>query len=163
MKQRVYIETTIVSYLTAMPSRDLILRAHQDVTREWWNEKRGLYELYTSQFVLDEAGAGDSGAAKGRLDTLSGVAQVPVTEEAVALASEMVAGGLLPRRAGTDAAHMAMATVHNLDILLTWNCRHLANGAILGRIGRFVRGKGYEMPIVCTPDELMGDAGELGD
>ncbi|HOD83969.1 MAG: hypothetical protein BWX88_00684 [Planctomycetes bacterium ADurb.Bin126] len=162
MKQRVYIETTIVSYLTAKPSRELILRAHQDVTREWWSEKRELYDLFTSQLVLDEASDGDAEAAADRLALLAGMSQVPVTPSAMDLAEELLNQGLLPTKAATDAAHLALAVLHNMDILLTWNCRHLANAAILGRIGDYVRSRTYRMPIVCTPDELAGDVGEHG-
>jgi len=162
MKQRVYIETTIVSYLTAEPSRELIVRAHQDVTREWWNERRHLYDLLASQFVLDEASDGDAKAAADRMAILSGINQVPVTPEAMDLAEELLNQGLLPAKAATDAAHLALAIVHEMDVLLTWNCRHLANAAILGRIGDYIRSRMYRMPIVCTPDELMGDVNEFG-
>ena len=66
-------------------------------------------------------------------------------------------------RPATDALHLALATIHEVDVLLTWNCRHLANATILGDIGRSVRMKGYEMPIVCTPEELMDDEGNEND
>ncbi len=160
MKKRVYIETTIVSYLTAKPSRDLILAAHQQITRDWWEERRDRYDLFASQLVLDEARNGDPEAANKRLLALSTLPQLLVTEQAFALANRLIAGRLLPQQAAGDAIHLTVAAVQEMDVLLTWNCRHLANAQILGEIGRFLRHNGYELPIVCTPEELMGDAGE---
>lgn len=162
MKKRVYIETTIVSYLTAKPSPILVIAAHQQVTREWWADRRREYACYVSEFVVREAGKGDPEAAKDRLAALASLPMLRVEQDAVVLAEELVAEGLLPEKAGTDALHLSMASVHEMHVLLTWNCRHLANAAILGEIGRFVRIKGYDLPIVCTPDELMGDAGDFG-
>ena len=157
---RVYIETTIVSYLTALPSRDLIRMANQELTREWWEGRRHLYELYTSQFVLDEASKGDPEAAGKRLAVLRELPLVAPLDSAISLAKRLLQQKLLPAPAATDALHLAMAAVHRVSILLTWNCRHLANATILSDVGRFVRANGYELPIVCTPNEMMGDDGE---
>ena len=159
MRKRVYIETTIVSYLTAKPSRDLIRMAHQEITREWWEGQRARHDLCVSQFVLDEAGDGDAEAAEERIKALEGLPLLAVTDEVRELAKALVKQGLLPKTAATDALHLALVIVHEVDILLTWNCRHLANAVMLRDAGRLVRMKGYEMPIVCTPEELMGDEG----
>jgi predicted nucleic acid-binding protein len=156
VKKRVYIETSIVSYLTAKPSPLLVIAARQEITREWWEQHRSRYDLRVSQPVLDEAGDGDPVAARGRLAAVRGVAVLAVTLDARTLAKAFVAEGLLPQAAATDALHLAMATVHGVDVLLTWNCRHLANAEILGEIGDAVRARGYRMPVVCTPEELMG-------
>jgi hypothetical protein len=153
---RTYVETSIVSYLTAWPSRDLVRAAHQQVTREWW-ATRGSYELYVSQFVLDEAAAGDSAAAEQRLEALQGIALLDVTEEAIVLAGDLVAGGGLPAKARVDALHIAMATVHGMDFLLTWNCTHIANAATRSTIEDLCRAAGFEPPIICTPLELPRD------
>lgn len=157
MNQRVYLETTIVSYLTARPSRDLILAAHQEVTRQWWEGQREQFRLYVSQFVLDEAGDGDPAAAAVRLELLKGFTLLPLTDEVRDVATGLLDAGVLPRKAEADAVHIAVATVHEMDVLLTWNCRHLANAAILGNVGRHLRDREYEVPIICTPDELMGE------
>jgi predicted nucleic acid-binding protein len=156
VKNRIYIETTIVSYLTASPSKDVILLAQQRLTCEWWVEHRHRYELYTSRFVVDEAGDGNPDAARKRLEALKELLEVPVTDESLALAKSIVDEGLLPSRAGTDAMHLAIATVYDMDILLTWNCRHLAIPDILVQIGRFLRKKGYQLPLVITPFDMMG-------
>jgi predicted nucleic acid-binding protein len=160
VKNRVYIETSIVSYLTARPSRDLIVAARQQVTRDWWEKQRRIYVCFVSEFVLPEAGRGDPGASRSRLSALANLPLLRVEEGAIELADGLVAAGLLPEIAATDALHLSMATVHEMNVLLTWNCGHLANATILGEVGRFVRIKGYELPIVCTPDQLMGDAEE---
>jgi hypothetical protein len=157
VRQRVYLETTIVSYLTARPSRDLILAAHQEVTRQWWEGPRERFGLYVSQFVLDEASDGDPAAAAERLKLLSGLSLLPLTEEVHDVARGLLDAGVLPRKAQADGVHIAVATVHEMDMLLTWNCRHLANAVILVGVGRHLRDRGYEVPIICTPDELMGE------
>lgn len=156
MSPKAYIETTIVSYLTAWPSRDLVLVAHQQVTREWW-ATRGSFELFISQFVLDEAAAGDAEAAAQRLDALRDVALLDVTEDAILLAGDLVVGGGLPAKARVDALHVALAAVHGMDFLLTWNCKHIANAATRGTIEDLCRAAGFEPPIICTPLELPKD------
>ncbi len=161
--QTIYLETSIVGYLTSWPSRDLIVAGRQQMTREWWRDHRSEYNLFVSQAVLDEAGDGDLEAAAERLAALQGIPVLAVTDEAKALAKTLVVEDYLPEAAGVDALHLAVAVVHEVDVLLTWNCRHLANASILVEIGRLVRIKGYEMPIVCTIDGLMGDEGIIHD
>jgi len=153
MKPRAYIETSIVSYLTAWQSRDLVLAAHQQVTRDWW-ARRGIFELFVSQFVLDEAAAGDEDAAASRLAALAEAAVIEVTEDAILLAEKLIAGGGLPVQARVDALHVAMAAVHGMDYLLTWNCRHIANARTRSQIESICRNMGYEPPVMCTPEEL---------
>jgi predicted nucleic acid-binding protein len=153
MLPRAYIETSVVSYLTARPSRDLVRAAHQQVTQEWW-ATRGGFECFVSQFVIDEAAAGDAEAATQRLLALRDIPLLDVTEEAILLAADLVAGGGLPTKARVDALHVAMATVHGIDFLLTWNCKHIANAATRGTIEDLCRAAGFEPPIICTPLEL---------
>jgi len=156
VKQRVYLETTIVSYLTARPSRDLILAAHQEVTRQWWEKRRGHFEVYVSQLVADEAGRGDAEAVRKRQEALKAIASLAVTEDAMALAAGLTEEHVLPSEAGADALHIAVATVNGMDCLMTWNCRHIANVELLPGIRRTVERHGYELPWVCTPEELLG-------
>ena len=156
MKQRVYPETTIVSYVTARPSRDLILAAHQEVTRQWWEERRGHFEIYVSQLVSDEAGRGDVEAVRKRQEVLKAIVSLAVTEDAIALASRLTEEHALPSEAGADALHIAVAAVNGMDFLMTWNCRHIANMELLPAIRRTLERHGYELPWVCTPEELLG-------
>ena len=157
MKPKVYIETSFVSYLTAPPSRDLIVAAHQQITHEWWGKRRHNFEMFISQFVIDEAEQGDEEASKRRLEILSEFDLLDITDEVTDLASAILDAGVIPPKAATDAAHIAIATVHNMQFLLTWNCSHLANAEISIEIKSVCRSKGYESPIICTPEELMGE------
>src|ERR1700682_2713219 len=131
---RVYIESTFVSYLTARPSRDLIVAGHQQITNDWWDTRRGDCELCVPQLVLQEAGDGDPQAAQERLDVLATMTLLEIKEEAVELAEELVPGVALPAKAGNDALHIAVAAVHRIPYLLTWNCRHLANATMRTQI-----------------------------
>ena len=157
MKPKLYVETTVPSYLTAWPSRDLIRAGHQQITREWWENRRAAFDLYISQFVLDEAGAGDAQAARERLVVLQDIPLLDLTEEVVELAEELKAALALPEQAATDAAHIAIAAVHGLHFLLTWNCRHIANAEMFATIERVCHERGYICPVICTPEELMGE------
>lgn len=150
---KTYIETSVVSYLTAWPSRDLILAAHQQITREWWSNRSG-YDLYVSQFVIDEASAGDQSAVASRLAALSEATLLDVTEDVIVLGERLILGGGLPAKAKVDALHIAVAAVHGMDYLLTWNCKHIANATMRGRIGDLCREAGFDPPVICTPFEL---------
>ena len=156
-KRSVYIETSVVSYLASRPSRDLVVAARQEVTRDWWDRRRGHFDLYVSQFVADEAGDGDRDAAAQRLERLAGIPRLEATLGVKALAQALLREGVVPQKAATDAAHIAVASVHGVDFLLTWNCKHLANAEIMGAVADVVLSMGCVPPIICTPDELMGD------
>lgn len=155
MRPRVYVETTVVSYLTALPSRDLVTAAHQQITREWWETRRTEFDLFVSQAVTQEASAGDSEAAGRRLAVLEELALVEVTEAAVSFAAEFVQQIPLPEQAALDALHIAIAVVNGMHYLLTWNCRHIANAALRTRISSICHARGYETPVICTPEELL--------
>lgn len=155
--ESVYIETTVISYLTARPSRDLLVAAHQQATHDWWRERRQLFECYVSQVVLDEAGAGDVDAAKARLASVSRLPVLEATEEAEQLTEALVADGAMASRAVRDAAHVAVAAAHDIDYLLTWNCTHLANAQIMRKVSFVCNSRGFGMPLICTPEELMGE------
>jgi PIN domain len=156
MNLKVYIETTIVSYLTARPSRDLIIAAHHQITQEWWENRRAAFDLYTSQFVIQESSAGDVAMAQKRLESLDGFPLLSVSLEALALARALVEKGPMPEKAEVDALHISVAASHGMDYLLTWNCKHIANAEMQVGIGKFCRAAGFEPPIICTPEELLG-------
>jgi predicted nucleic acid-binding protein len=153
VKAKVYIETSIVSYLVAARSQDLIQAAHQEATRQWWN-RRTRFELFVSRFVTAEARRGDAGAAARRLEALRGVSMLSVGRDVPALATALVRAGALPQKARVDAVHVAIAATNGIDYLLTWNMRHLANAAIRGKIEEGCRRAGLKPPIICTPEEL---------
>jgi len=155
LPSRVYVETTVVSYLTGWPSRDVVIAGHQQVTREWWNARRLHYELCVSQLVLSEASAGDSQAAQERLAVLRPMTVLETTNTALELAKALIEGGALPTKAAGDALHIAVAAVHAVPYLLTWNCRHLANAMMRPMIESVCAAKGSKAPIICTPEELL--------
>jgi len=155
MKERVYLETTIFSYLTARPSRDIVVAAHQETTRAWWETRRDRFHLIASQLVLQEAEAGDRRAADLRIEQLKGVDLVELTEEILRLAKKLIDRGAFSPKAGEDALHVAAAAVNGADFLLTWNLKHIANAAVRGRIEAVCRQEGYEPPAICTPEELL--------
>jgi hypothetical protein len=157
MKPRLYLETTIPSYLTARPSRDLVVAGHQEITREWWEDRAARFRLYISQLVIDEASAGDPAAARQRLKVLQELPLLDITPETAELASSILATGKIPRKAATDAAHIAIAAIHGMDFLITWNCIHIANAAIAKALASICRQHGCECPVICTPEELMGE------
>jgi hypothetical protein len=153
MKPRVYLETTVVSYLTALPSRDIVLAAHQQLTSEWW-EGRERFDLFVSEAVLQEAAGGDSAAAARRTTALAGIPVLAVTKAVADLARDLVAGKAVPAKAAVDAVHIAVAAVNGMDYLLTWNCTHIANAATRAMIERVCRTAGLTPPVICTPEEL---------
>jgi hypothetical protein len=155
MAERVYIETTVVSYLTARPNRDVVIAGHQQITHEWWDSRRETYELCVSQLVLEEAAAGDAQAAEERLLVLRPMLVLETTADALELAKELLQAGALPAKAADDALHIAVAATKAVPYLLTWNCRHLANATMRPVIESVCRARGFKAPIICTPEELM--------
>ena len=153
MKSKVYVETTIVSYLSASPSRDIVLAAHQQLTREWWAH-RARFDLFVSRPVLTEVARGDADAAARRIAALDGIPVLLVSAEASELADRLLTTTVLPAKAAIDALHVAVAVLNGMDYLLTWNCTHIANAAIRGRIEQACRAAGMQAPIICTPEEL---------
>jgi predicted nucleic acid-binding protein len=150
------VETTVLSYLTARPSRDLVVAGHQQVTRDWWENRRSAFEVYISQLVVQEAQAGDPEAADRRLAILAGLPLIDVTSAAVVLGGTLVERRVIPRNAAADAMHIAIAAVHGIEYLLTWNMSHIANAELRPMIERVCRTAGFEPPVLCTPEELMG-------
>lgn len=150
-----YLDSNVISYLTAWPSRDVVSLAHQQLTREWWDRQRHGFELHVSELVLFEIGRGDSSAAQTRLEFVRGLPILRITPEARVLADRIFRATTLPDKAAADALHIALAAVNGMDFLLTWNCTHIANGVILKVVNAVCRDHGYEPPIVCTPEELL--------
>jgi len=155
MKPRVYLETTVPSYLTAWTGRDLVIAAHQQVTREGWDRRRADFDVFVSQLVLQEAAGGDPDAAARRMELLREVPVLGLSEAAAELSRELARRVPLPERAALDALHIGIATVNGMDYLLTWNCKHIANATYQPRIGSICRDQGYEPPVICTPEELL--------
>jgi predicted nucleic acid-binding protein len=152
----VYIETSIVSYLTALPARDLLAAAWQNATSQWWETQRQRFDLYTSQLVLDEAAKGDPQAAERRLAALTGITHLSMPDPVIELATRLQEEGALPKKAIDDAVHVAVCAYHGVDYLLTWNCRHIDNAEMKPLMRSVCAVQGYRCPEICTPMELMG-------
>ena len=155
--ETIYIETTVVSYLVANPSRDSILAAHQQLTRQWWQDERMRYKCVTSEEVLREASLGDSEMIGRRAKALAGMTVLLVDDTARGLAREILAEKILPPAAASDAIHAAVASLNQVNILLTWNCRHLANPHLLRRLRELMARRGLALPEICTPIELAAE------
>ena len=155
MKAKVYLETTIISYLTARPSRDLIVAGHQQVSHEWWQTARHNFQVVSSQLVVNEASVGDPEAAQARLELLTDLVMLEITEEAAALAQHILRSGAVPASYPEDALHVAVAVVNGIEYLLTWNYKHLANAGMRSKIEKACRDFSYEPVVICTPEELM--------
>jgi hypothetical protein len=160
MKPRLYLETTIPSYLTAWPSRDLIVAAHQQITKEWWRTRQDAFEICVSQFVIDEAAAGDADAARERLVALNSLPLPDITEAVLQLASALLQARAVPPKAARDAAHIAISAVHGIDYLMTWNCAHIANAMVIKKVQTICLQNGFSCPGICTPEELLESSHE---
>ncbi len=153
----VYIETTIPSYYTGRRPRDLVLAARQQLTVDWWDTQRSQYELFASQIVLDETRRGDPVVAARRQEFLDGIPLLDISERVIEIAEDILASGIIPPRVADDAYHVACAGVHQMDFLLTWNCTHIANPHNRRRIRERLARHGIEIPVICTPEELIAD------
>ena len=155
MKPKVYIETTVVSYLTARPSRDIVIAGCQQLTREWWQTAAERFELVASEIVLLEAASGNPDAARDRLAALATATLLDASEEAEYLAQLLISSGAIPVKAAQDASHISIAVTNGAEYLATWNCRHIANATMRSKIEEVCRQAGYQPTIICTPAELM--------
>jgi hypothetical protein len=151
----VYLDTTIVSYLTASLNRDISKARRQHMTREWWAGHRVRYDLYISSHVTAEAAAGNCEEARKRLEVLAPIRLLTETDESLQIVEHLMERRLLPQKARADAEHISIAAVHSVRILLTWNCKHLANEKIARDVARMCESLGYRCPNICTPEKLM--------
>lgn len=155
MKPRLYLETTVPSYLVARRSRDLRLAADQETTEEWWRTRRPDFELFISEAVLEEIGRGDAGFAAARLAAVRGLPVLGESPLAARVAKRLLTERVIPPTAADDAIHLGLAAAHQMDFLLTWNCRHLNNPVLARRIERICADCRVACPVICTPAELL--------
>jgi hypothetical protein len=155
MKTSVYVETTVISYLTANISRDLLIAAHQQSTIDWWHTVRPTVECYISPLVINEITHGDEQLAKRRLEAVEGFALLGVNEEIEKLAEQYYAAIELPDRAKADGFHLATASWYRVEYMLSWNLKHIASGRVRKIIREVNDQLGIYTPVICTPEELM--------
>jgi predicted nucleic acid-binding protein len=157
MKEKVYIETSIISYYAARPSRDLIIAARQEITHEIWPVLQEKFDIYISALVLQEASRGDSVAAEKRLSAVSDIPILEITPEVQALAQSLISEKVIPTESEEDALHIAVASINGMEFLLTWNFSHINNALMKSRIVTVIENQGYVPPEICSPEELFGD------
>ena len=154
VKKKVYVETSVISNLTSRPSLNIRDAARQLVTRAWWDDQRENFELYSSVLVHAESMADDPDAAKRRIESLRMTQNLEITPLMEDLAEKLLTATAVPRTSYEDAVHIACATIHRMDYLLTWNCKHIANAETMPKIYKVCKEAGYECPILCTPEQL---------
>ncbi|CAK0751257.1 Type II toxin-antitoxin system VapC family toxin [Gammaproteobacteria bacterium] len=154
MAESVYIESSIISYLAARPSRDIVIAARQTITETWWKKRRGEFELYISALVEQEISQGDTEAAKRRLKAIENIPLIATSSEAQNLAEDLLAQGAIPANSEEDALHIGIAAAAGIDFLLTWNFKHINNAHAKSAIIAVVEAHGFVCPTLCSPEEL---------
>lgn len=160
MKQTVYIETSVISYLCGRDSRDIVTVARQQITREWWREAFPFYDCFVSPTVLEEISMGDDQASQNRLDSVKELRILGATPEVDTLAEFLLKELEIPEKARSDAYHISYGTIHKVDFLLSWNCKHIANAHVIKKLVTILRDKNLVPPTICTPDELLEEKNE---
>ena len=154
-KSTVYIESTVISYYAASRTRDLIMAAHQEITWEWWETVLPALDPYVSQVVFDEISHGDKDAAQRRLAAVREFSVLEMTPDVASLADEYFGALDIPEKARNDSFHLALAVFHGMDYLVSWNCAHISSGRVRNTVAGINAERGYQTPIICTPEELM--------
>jgi hypothetical protein len=155
IKPSVYIETTVVSYLTSRASADDILGGRQQATRQLWEDHSDNFEFIVSDIVITEIRQGDEIAAQRRIDALTGLTVLDLSPQASALALELITAGAVPPHSLPDAQHIAIAVVNGIEHLTSWNYKHIVNETKRQHIDQVCRAAGYQPTILCTPAELI--------
>lgn len=157
MKPKVYLETSVVSYLTAVRSRDVVILARQAITKDWWTQHRHNYELFVSDAVEQEAGLGDPDMSGKRLNFIKPLKKLATSERAIKLAETLVRQKAVLTKASADALHIAIATVEEINFLMSWNFKHIVNAQMQVKIEKACHDNGYEPVVLCTPESLVGE------
>jgi len=154
MKERVYVESSVISYLASKPANDLIIKARQKITHDWWKNNRTNYELCVSSLVEEEISSGDTEAAKTRISVIANLPHLFVSDTAINIAQSLITGGAVPPGSEQDALHIATAAAQGADYILTWNFKHMNNAKIKSKIRYILEELGYNCPQICSPEEL---------
>lgn len=155
-KPKIYIETSVISYLVARPSKDLIVAAHQQITYDWWHDELPKMAPHVSEFVYYEAARGDNNLAQRRLNLIKDfefIEKNTITED---LADEYLQETKLPEKCRLDCLHMAIASIYGMKYMASWNCKHIVNGVITDKISEVNNSYGISTPNIRTPEELYG-------
>uniref|UniRef100_Q3AQX2 PIN domain-containing protein n=1 Tax=Chlorobium chlorochromatii (strain CaD3) TaxID=340177 RepID=Q3AQX2_CHLCH len=156
MKPIVYLESSVISYLTSRPHRDVVIAGRQAITQEWWEYQRHQFELRISILVEEEISRGDAEAAAQRLASIADIPSLTLSDDAVMIAHLLLAKCAIPKGSEDDALHIGIAAAQGVDFLLTWNFKHINNAVTRGYVTHIVEACGYNCPQLCSPEELMG-------
>lgn len=154
MNPVVYLESSVISYLTARSSRDVVIAARQAITLDWWEKQRQHFELRVSVLVEEEISQGDAEAAQRRLELIQDIPNLAISDTATELAELLITQGAVPEGSEEDALHIAIAAAQGVDYLLTWNFKHINNAATRNFITKTVEAYGFTCPLLCSPEEL---------
>jgi hypothetical protein len=154
-KPKVYVETSVVSYQSARHSKDPLVYAHQLLTHAWWSSAPAKYDLCTSALVYDEAAQGAPMMAAKRLTLLNQLQSLPPSLYIAEVARALIRAAALPDKAVRDAEHIALAAIHHIPYLVTWNFKHIANPVTSARIDSVLRLMGYTPSVLCSPELLL--------
>jgi predicted nucleic acid-binding protein len=152
----VYIESSVISYLTARPSNDLVKSARQAITIDWWENQRHRFDIFVSELVEEEISRGDAEAAAKRLDIASGIPNLDISDTAREIAETLISDHLIPAKSPEDALHIGIAAAEGTDYLITWNFTHINNAETKNDINILIENLGFAPPILCSPEELGG-------
>lgn len=155
MKETIYLETTIISYYTSRPSNDIMVLAKQRITEQWWKNNLNKFDVYISEAVFEEISEGDPDAALKRLNVVNTIPSLEITDDVKNVYKIYMKRLQIPDKALRDAIHIAIASVHSIDYLVTWNCKHIANGEIIKKLISINIELGLSIPVIVTPEELM--------
>ncbi len=155
MQSSVYIETTVISYLASRPSRDLIVAGHQQITQDWWTSIVPKLDCYVSPYVIQEVGRGDAGRAQERLNAIKTFPVLELNDDVKKVAKIYFEKLSIPEKAEADAFHLALASWHNMDYLVSWNCSHIASAVIIKMVQEINKELEIPTPVICTLEELM--------
>ena len=153
MKSLVYIESSVISYLTARPSNDLVKSARQAITEEWWKD-RARFDCFVSALVEEEISRGNPEAAQRRVDVTDKIDNLSISSNAKEIAEILISTGAVPENSEEDALHIGIAAAHGVHFLLTWNFKHINNAEKKSQIYKTIEELGYIAPVLCSPEEL---------
>jgi len=154
MTESVYIESSIISYLTSRPSRDVVISARQVITENWWLSQRNNYDLFVSALVIQEISNGDREAAERRLNAVADIPLLGASQDTLLLSEALLVAGAVPKTSEEDALHISIAAASGIDFLLTWNFKHINNAHTKAAISAVIEAYGFACPILCSPEEL---------
>ncbi|MYB92230.1 type II toxin-antitoxin system VapC family toxin [Candidatus Poribacteria bacterium] len=157
MKPRVYLETTVISYLVGRPSNDPTLASWQQITRQLWENYTDRFAFVISPIVLAEVSQGNPEAVQRRLEVLSHLTVLEILSEADILTQKLLDAGAVPQNFRSDAEHIAIATVHQVEYLASWNHKHIVNANKREYINQVCREAGFKPTTICTPTDLIGE------